>query len=325
DWFMPEFDEDWGVYKEIDPDKLKKTLEMNDYKAFIMTSPTYEGINSDLEKIASVCQSKGVILLVDEAHGSLNVFSGRFKSAIEAGCDVSVNSLHKTAGALNQTALLNVSNNSRLEGSIFQKAKNIFHTTSPSYPLLYNIEECLAFLNSKKGKQKIEKLYSDIKKMQDNLKKYGFEFYNEFNHDMSKILVRHKNISSTWLSDVLFDEFNIEDEMSCENFCLYMTGIGTDNKKLKKLEKALIKVLGKKDKKEKTNTENIAQPHPLVKIQPFLTFNLNYVYVNKSDAVGKISNSLICPYPPGIGILYPGEVIQEWHLDYLEEDVEVVK
>ena len=140
-WFIPETDEDWGIYTHIDPEKLESTLKLDNYKAFIMTSPTYEGVNSDIEKISNICKKYNTYLIVDEAHGSLYNFSENLpKTAIEQGADVSINSLHKTAGALNQCALLNISSNIKnIDVQIFQKALNIFQTTSPSYPLLSNL------------------------------------------------------------------------------------------------------------------------------------------------------------------------------------------
>lgn len=142
DWFMPDIDPQWAIYTSIDPDKLSKTLDLNDYKVFIMVSPTYEGVNSNIEEIARICHEHGTYLIVDEAHGSLYNFSNHLpKTAMQQGADVSVNSLHKTAGALNQTALLHVSTKIKnIDITRFQKALNIFQTTSPSYPLLYNIE-----------------------------------------------------------------------------------------------------------------------------------------------------------------------------------------
>ena len=62
----------------------------------------------------------------------------------------------------------------------------------------------------------------------------------------------------------------------------------------------------------------------MVKIQPVATFKREYVYVNKTDANMKISNKMILPYPPGFAILYPGEAIQNWHINYLSNDVEVI-
>jgi len=323
DWIMPEVDEEWGIYTHIDTNKLKKTLELNDYKAFILTSPTYEGVNSDIEEIASVCKNHNTYLIVDESHGSLYNFSNDLpKTAIEQGADVSINSLHKTAGALNQCALLHISNNIRnIELEIFQKALNIFQTTSPSYPLLENIEACLNFLNSNQGILELSNLLSNIEKMKSDLDRFGVEFYNNENHDPTKLLFKKEGISGFDLSDSLFEEFNIEDELCNERSSLCLTGIGTTRQKLDKLKSALKKVMTNPSyKPEKVEF----QPHPLVKIQPVSSFNRNYVYVNREDSYMKISNKIVVPYPPGFGILYPGEVIQEWHLRYLDDNVQVI-
>lgn len=323
DWFMPDTDPDWGIYTSVDPKKLEQTLELDDYKAFILTSPTYEGINSDIKEIARICANHDTYLIVDESHGSLYNFSDELpQTAIEQGADISVNSLHKTAGALNQTALLNVSTTIKnYDTTIFQKALNVFQTTSPSYPLLSNIEACISYLTSKEGKADIKTLLSDIEKLKKDLKRYGVEFYEAENHDPTKILLRKEGISGLDLSDVMFDEYNIEDELCSSNSVLYLTGIGTTKQKLEKLKSAL--------KKVQTNpsfefNKTDFQPHPVVKIQPVDTFNREYIYVNKQDSLLKISNKLIMPYPPGIGLLYPGEVIQKWHLDYLKNDVEII-
>jgi len=324
DWFMPETDEDWGIYTVIDTKKLSSTLEMNDYKAFIMTSPTYEGINSDISEISKICKSHGVYLIVDEAHGSLYNFSPNLpKTAIEQGADVSINSLHKTAGALNQTALLNVSKDiQNIELETFQKALNIFQTTSPSYPLLLNIEECIRFLDSKNGKDEIEKLITEIDKFKKELLRFGIQFYDDDNHDLTKILLRKEGVNGFELSDTLFEQYKIEDELNNSVCCLYLTGIGTTRAKLDKLKNALKKIPSNPsysfDKLD-------FQPSPIVKIQPVDTFNKNYDFVKKENSLMKISNKMILPYPPGIGLLYPGEAIQKWHLDYLNNDVEVIQ
>ena len=323
DWFMPETDENWGIYTHIDPNKLEATLSLNQYKMFIMTSPTYEGINSDIEKIAKICKKYDTYLMVDEAHGTLNNFSDKlFKSAIAQGADISVNSLHKTAGALNQCALLNIGHNiQKIDIDIFQKSVNLFHTSSPSYPLLENIESCINYLSSQEGKNEINNLLVEIDKFKKDLTRFGVEFYENENHDPTKILVRKEGISGFDLSDLMFDEYNIEDELNNSIACLYLAGIGTTKSKLEKLKNGLKKVITNQSYKfEKVDF----QPFPLVKVQPVDTFNRDYIYVNKDEALLKISNKMIMPYPPGIGLLYPGEAIQKWHLDYLNNDVEIM-
>ena len=323
DWFMPETNEDWGFYTHISEEKLESTLQLNQYKAFIMTSPTYEGVNSNIEKIAQICKKYNVYLIVDEAHGALYNFSDKLpKTAISQGADISINSLHKTAGALNQTALLNVNKDiQNIELTEFQNAINLFQTTSPSYPLLANIEACISYLNSSNGKKEIDKLLLNIKKIKDELKQFDVDFYEASNQDLTKIILRKNGLNCEKLSEILYDEFNIEDEMSSNNYCLFLTGIGTTLTKLNKLKNALKKIKIEENYEFKKVE---FQPYPLVKIQPINAFNKDYKFVNKNEAHLKISNKIIMPYPPGIGLLYPGEAIQEWHLKYLDEDVEIM-
>ena len=322
DWFIPECDENWGIYTHIDVDKLNSTLELNQYKAFILTSPTYEGINSDISKISEICKKHGVYLIVDEAWGALYKFSKNLpKTALEQGADVSINSLHKTAGALNQCAVLNISKNiQNVEIPLFQKAINLFQTTSPSYPLLKNIEACYSFLNSKKGKKEVENLISNIQKFKKSLIKYDVEFYEGENFDPTKILLRKKGIKGTDLAKILFEKFDIEEEMSNSTYCLFVCGIGTTKAKLNYLKNALKKIPSSNYEFEK----HTFQPYPMVKIQPHKTFNCEFGFVDKNNCLHKISNKTIMPYPPGIGLLYPGEAIQNWHKDYLGNDVEVI-
>jgi len=323
DWFMPEVDKDWGIYTKIDTQKLESTLQLNEYKAFILTSPTYEGVNSNIKEIAKICKKYKTFLIVDESHGALYNFSDKIvTSAIKQGADVSINSLHKTAGALNQTAILNISKDiQNIETEAFQNTLNLLHTTSPSYPLLANIESCIDFLNSKKGQEEIDNLLNEIEKFKKELVKFGIQFYEDENHDPTKLFLRKEGISGFDLSDMMFDDFSIEDELNNSIACLYLTGIGTTKQKLEKLKNAL--------KKIKTNPSFVFQqtdfqPHPLVKLQPLEAFNKNYTYVNKQDSLLKISNDMILPYPLGIGILYPGEAIQKWHLDYLNNNVKII-
>ncbi len=323
EWFMPDIDNEWGIYTTIDPKKLESTLKLNHYKVFIMTSPTYEGINSNIKKISEICKKYDTYLIVDEAHGILNNFSDELpESAINQGADISVNSLHKTAGALNQTAILNINRQIRnIDLNIFQKSINLFHTTSPSYPLLANIEACICYLNSKAGRDEINNLISEINKIKKELRRYGVEFMEFENSDITKLFIKKEGISGYDLSDSMYDEYNIEDELNNAIGCLYLCGIGTTKQKLEKLKNSL--------KKVRTNPsfepiKTDFQPFPLVKLQPIETFNRNFMYVNKEDSLLKISNKMILPYPPGIGLLYPGEAIQKWHLDYLNNDVEVI-
>ena len=140
-WMMPEYNSEWGIYDSLNITYLEELIIRNkDVKAVIITNPTYEGVMFDVSRISEMCRKHSVFLIVDEAHGALwNFHKSIGTPSILQGADIVVQSLHKTAGAMNPAALLHVGWNSPLEAKYVQQALNLFTTTSPSYPLLLNI------------------------------------------------------------------------------------------------------------------------------------------------------------------------------------------
>ncbi len=181
----------------------------NDIKAQIITRPTYEGFVSDIVK------TPGVYLIADEAHGALYPFSERLPQSAVQIADFTVQSLHKTAGGLNPTALLH--SNCEIDPG---DALAMINTTSPSYPLLASIEANVNFLNSKRGRAKIEELI-------DNCLSLGIDNPND---DPTKILIK---------SDIATP--GIEDEKDNGDYKLFLCGIGTDAKKIERLRRVLKK------------------------------------------------------------------------------------
>ncbi len=225
-----EIDENWGIPVETSPDMIENYLNAYDIKAIIVTSPTYEGIVSDVKKIKSICEKHNVYLIVDEAHGALYPFSERLpKSAVNIA-DFTVQSLHKTAGGLNPTALLHCMCNLRVE-----KALKMINTTSPSYPLLASIEETINYLNSWWGRRKLDQLLDELEIIREECDNCEF-----FGDDLTKILVKVPELSGEELSEILFNEYNIEDEKTNKKSTMLLCGIGTDKKKLQKLKNALL-------------------------------------------------------------------------------------
>jgi len=229
-----EQDSNWGIFGKASAEIIEGNLKNdNSIKAVIVTSPSYEGIVSDIEKISGICKKYGAILIVDEAHGALYPFCDKLPaSAISQGADFVIQSLHKTAGGLNPTALLHCN----LDNVDVQSAINLFSTTSPSYPLLASIEKNIDYLNSKKGRNKILELIKNIEDMKKNVP--NCEFYNAEDFDITKILVKAPKLSGCELSEILYAN-NIEDEKTNEKSTMLLCGLGTDLKKLKRLEKVL--------------------------------------------------------------------------------------
>lgn len=219
---------EWGVPDKTTPD----LIDIKGVKAVIVTSPTYEGIVSDIKALKKVCEKNHAYLIVDEAHGALYPFSDKLPESAIKIADFTIQSLHKTAGGLNPTALLHV--NCDLNAD---KALSMINTTSPSYPLLASIEANINFLNSKRCRKKLNNLIECIKTLKNSVVNVDFG-----GDDITKILIKKDGMTGYELSEKLYEDFDIEDEKTNDISTMLLCGIGTDIKKLERLFRALRKI-----------------------------------------------------------------------------------
>ena len=220
----------WGIPLETTTDTIENSFDKFDnIKAVIITSPTYEGIVSDIMKIKEICKKHNAYLIVDEAHGALFPFSDRLPDSAIKYADFTVQSLHKTAGGLNPTALLHCNCNLDV-----QKGLKMINTTSPSYPLLASIEENINYLNSWIGKRHLNKLIDELQRLHEECDKCEF-----LGDDLTKILIKVPNMTGEDLSEILYKDFDIEDERTNKKSTMLLCGIGTDVNKIRKLKNAL--------------------------------------------------------------------------------------
>ena len=229
------FSPEWGVNLAVTTEILEPYLNKDNISAVIITSPTYEGYAADIRSIKALCKKYGAYLIVDEAHGALYPFSERLPESAVNIADFVVQSLHKTAGGLNPTALLHTNTESDINSALSK-----INTTSPSYPLLASIEANIRFLNSKRGQKCINKLIDSIIELRKNCP--GCDFGGD---DITRILVKVSGLSGYDLSEVLYEKYKIEDEKTNQVSSMLLCGIGTDLKKIYKLQQALCSIIKK--------------------------------------------------------------------------------
>ncbi len=138
-----------GLQGQITEAQIRAAFDENpDIKAVVITSPTYDGVVSDVAAIASVAHAHGALLIVDEAHGAHFGFGGGFpQNAIALGADAVIVSLHKTLPAFTQTALLLLGG---MREAAVEKFLGIYETSSPSYVLMTGIERCIHYVRDNK-------------------------------------------------------------------------------------------------------------------------------------------------------------------------------
>ena len=314
-WIMPELSDEWGIYGKITPEAVKAALnKYSKIKALIITSPTYNGICSDISEISEICRKNGVILIVDEAHGGLKQFLCN-SNAVLQGAHISVQSLHKTCGAPNPCAVLLMGENSLINPYAVQNSLNLTNTTSPSYPLMMAVDSSLRFLSSKNGKEKVKELFSNIENFKKNISSVP-DIKILQNDDFTKIVVKSDNLTGYDLSEILYDDFDIEDELSNEKSVMFLCGLGTSKFKLKKLEKALKKISERNEKSFKTaNSYRFTLPETRISPKDAFCSDLKFIDVSKSS--GKTCGEVVSQCPPEVPVLLPGEIIRECHISYM--------
>ncbi len=331
-YIMPESDSRYGIFGSINPEDIKNALNKHkDIKAIVLTSPTYEGVVSDIKSISKLCRQYNVKLFVDEAHGAHFPFSDIFpQEAVACGADASVVSLHKTLPSLTQTALLLTNDN--IIAKKTAENLSVFESSSPSYILMSSIDKCLDFIESNKSafevyKENLTSFLASCKKLEKLEIIFGNIF---FAFDISKIVIStaNTNINGKQLADILRNKFKIETEMAYTNYVIAMTSVCDTKQGFELLKDALFAIDSQCNFKEPDNIGRNNIPLLLQK-----AFNSCEKHSHKATeipfraSIGKISLEYVWAYPPGIPVIVPGEIISEEIIDYItllsENEIEI--
>lgn len=322
DYITPETDVDFGIFNSISADIIEERLLQNkNINLVIITSPTYEGVASDIKSISKICKKYGVFLFVDEAHGAHFPFDKNFpEEAVKCGADAAVVSLHKTLPSLTQTALLITNRTDLLD--LFSENLSVFETSSPSYILMSSIENCIDYINNNPSVfneyiNKLNKFYKNTSKLKklrllysEISEKSKKQFYD---YDIGKIVIStyQTDINGYELAKLLREKYKIETEMAYTDYVIAMTSVCDTEEGFKRLSDALIEIDSVCHKAEKVKKADNSEKdikysrafYPYEK-QNFKAQNMPFF-----SAEGKASLEYIWAYPPGIPLIVPGEII----------------
>lgn len=316
---------DDGVFLSVTPEDVETALgESPQAKAVVITSPTYEGIISDIERIAQIVHSHGAKLLVDAAHGAHLGYSEFFpQSAVSLGADISIESLHKTLTSLTQSAMLYA--NSGIDAEKIEYALDIFETSSPSYILLASIDKCLDIIE-KDGARLFGEYSENLNafyKSTSGLKHLEIlDFTNEngaFDSDKGRLVISCKNTDITGfaLAEKLRENYHIEAEAAAPSYVICMTSICDTGRNLMKLAIALTEIDSSLSASD--NADNvISYPRPEIEMSLCEASGRCGERIPLSAAAGRISAEYLWAYPPGIPIIAPGEIITAKIIDYIK-------
>ena len=337
----PEKVEGYRFAGGIEVNKIEqKLLENSDIKVVVITSPTYEGIVSNIKEISRIVNKYGAILIVDEAHGAHFRFHNQLpSSAIEEGADIVIHSLHKTLPALTQTSLLHIINK-EIDIDKIRLYLSMLQTSSPSYVLMGSIDYCMGLISSKKGKQIFNNYINNLIWLRDSIqgKIKNMELIDKkiigkngvLDLDISKIILYTKdlNLQGNEIQKLLLKEYKMQMELANRDFILGITTISDTIDSYNQLILAITELDTKLKKNNNNYDNNIRTIKSNKKIEPFIAVNRSYKKVKLLESKELISKDFIIPYPPGIPLLVPGEEITSNIIDtivyYIDSDVDVI-
>lgn len=308
---------------EVAPEAVERAFaEQPDITTVVITSPTYEGVISDIGGISAVCRKHGAVLIVDEAHGAhLAFFPGlEHASALRNGADILVQSLHKTLPALTQTAVMHC--RSPFAQSL-RRELGVFETSSPSYLLLASADECFAFLEERGGTEmaryaaELRSVRARLERELTHLRLFGTA-HAAYDPGKLLLLTAGTDLNGVQLAERLRKEFAIETEYALPDRLLAMTSVCDDAETLSRFADAVLAI-------DRTLGEGLPTSAPAgvpgslpfsLPEQAFPAFAARGItsartFLPPEQAVGKVALEFVWAYPPGIPLLCPGERVEK--------------
>ena len=313
---------------------LKTPNEGSLVRGLLVVHPNYYGITSDLSAIRQITREQNQVLLVDEAHGPHFYFHEALPiSALEAGADVTVQSWHKVLTSLTQTALLH-RQGVRVSKERLRRCLMLLQSSSPSYILMSSLDAA-RWQMQEEGRTRLEQTLELAEKARELINQiHGLsclgqevrQFCSVGDWDPTRLVIKVSGLGLTGYqaADILRQDYGLQVEMADNCNLLALITLGDDQAAINDLVEGLKDLAARwyngKDKAKNAPWSMKAYPEPEVALTPreaFFWSRTRNCFLKEAE--GEISAELICPYPPGIPLLSPGETITRAVIEIIEE------
>jgi len=330
----------YGLYGPVPKKVLLREIKKHpDAQALILTSCTYDGLRYDLAPIVEAAHAKGIKVIIDEAWYGFARFHPEFRpTALEAGADYATQSTHKVLSAFSQASMIHV-NDPDFREHLFRENFNMHTSTSPQYGLIASLDVARkqASMEGYKLLSRTLELAAEVKSMINSTKVFRVleledllpekTRHDGIRLDPTKVTIDISGCGYTVddLQKLLFERYNIQVEKSTFNTLTLLLTIGTTRSKVSRLYDALMRIA----RENRAPRRLVQTPEiPAFTKLRFLPRDAYYCggelvpvfddreRVNKTLS-GKICADQIVPYPPGIPVLVPGQVITPKIVRYL--------
>ena len=306
-------------------------------QAVLITSPTYEGVVSDIRAITDAAHEYGIPLIVDEAHGAHLEYADQChsfpKSALEYGADIVIQSLHKTLPCFTQTAILHVKGK-LVDQDRISRYLSMFQTSSPSYLFMAGMERCIRYMDGD-GRNEMIRYEKRLERFMERME--GLQVLEVLDReicgkyrtvagwDPSKIVVstmRAEDFHGEELAETLRRKYHLEMEMTAPEYVIAMTSLMDTEEGFERLGTALLEIdgalrrrteSGRKEKAASETPEGLESKlsHPVRRMLICEAMDADTERTAFQATAGTVSAEPVYLYPPGIPIIAPGEVFTD--------------
>lgn len=332
-WIDPEYDRDFDLLYSITPEAVKTAIDLHqDVKAVMLVYPTYHGVCGDLEAISEITRKYNIPLLVDEAHGAhFNFHPELPPAALSVGADLSVQSTHKVLGAMTQASMLHLKGN-RIDADRISKALQLLQTTSPSYILLASLDAARQQM-ALFGKELLTKTIQLADRARNEINQIlrlsvlnppdrplpGFTYL-----DRTRLTVNVSKLGITGFEadEILHQKLQVTAELPMEQHLTFIISLGNIESDIDRLVKCFKQIATSPAPPAPLAPPAPPAPSSQLLLSPRQAYFAEKETIPIEKVVDRISGELVCPYPPGIPVLMPGERITSEAIEYLQKAIE---
>lgn len=304
-----------GAPLGLDPDVLRGALEQDPgVVAVLLTDPNYQGVSTDLPAVVDAAHERDLPVVVDQAWGAhLGMAPDYPPHALQCGADAMVTSAHKALPSFSQAALV-LARTQRIDPSRLQRAFEATATTSPSGAILASIDAARAFLASEAGRSALADLARLAAEARNGLRSLGLGVPGPQEHpggrfDPAKLVVHFGTTGHDGLAvEQALLEHGIAVEMADRDTLVAQVGFTDDESTIRALVGGIRAGLAAAPGPARRHAAR-TPPIPPSRLDPRTAFFADYDTVHRASSAGRISAELVAPYPPGVPLLVPGEVI----------------
>ncbi|MCZ0207629.1 aminotransferase class I/II-fold pyridoxal phosphate-dependent enzyme [Streptomyces achromogenes] len=334
-WVHPKFDGERHLAHPPEADDVRDRLrEHPDAKGMLLITPTDWGTCADVRAVADVCHGADVPLIVDEAWGAhLPFHPGLPVWGMDAGADLVVTSVHKMGGAIEQSSVFHLQGD-RVSPVVLKQREDLLGTTSAS-SLVYAaldgwrrqmVEQGHDLLDA--ALHRAERVRAQLREL-PGLRVMGGEIIDEglaAEFDPLKIVVDVRGLGISGMQATEWLRANCHIDMGGSDTCRISASIThSDDEQTEKLLVESVRALVERaDTIERQPAVHLPEPHALELEQAMLPRDAFFgatEQVPAERAVGRIAAETISPYPPGVPVVAPGEVITAEIVDYLRSGI----